>query len=283
MNAWRWIYAKNRNGRRTPGPALAEGGFTLSELAVVLAVIALGTVLVLPALARTQPQSRAIQCLNNLRQMQAGAQAYANDFADVMLPNAPISATTGNAGSGWCPGSEDWSASRFNINTEIYRTNGLGHYVANVMVYKCPSDTIPSANGQRIRSYSMNGYMGTYYAQNGSWPLDSRYIPYVKTTDLVGSVPPSMGMVFMEESMNTLNDGYLEMNLSIPLWPDLPGSYHNGAMGVSFADGHTELHQWVTAFTMVPVRYGYRDFNVPTSGTNPDWLWFRAHAAALKP
>jgi len=26
---------------------------------------------------------------------------------------------------------------------------------------------------------------------------------------------------------------------------DFPASYHNGAAGLSFADGHSEVHRWV--------------------------------------
>jgi len=27
-------------------------------------------------------------------------------------------------------------------------------------------------------------------------------------------------------------------------WLDAPGSYHNGACGLAFADGHSEVHKW---------------------------------------
>ena len=44
-------------------------GFTLTELLVVLFTLAILTVMLLPALAGTQPRSKAYQCLNNMRQL----------------------------------------------------------------------------------------------------------------------------------------------------------------------------------------------------------------------
>jgi prepilin-type processing-associated H-X9-DG protein len=35
-------------------------------------------------------------------------------------------------------------------------------------------------------------------------------------------------------------------------WIRLPASYHNGAAGVSFADGHAETHRWQYAATKPP-------------------------------
>jgi prepilin-type processing-associated H-X9-DG protein len=36
-------------------------------------------------------------------------------------------------------------------------------------------------------------------------------------------------------------------------WEDLPASYHNGAAGFSFADGHSETHPWMDPGTLAPV------------------------------
>jgi len=37
------------------------------------------------------------------------------------------------------------------------------------------------------------------------------------------------------------------------LWSDMPASYHNGAAGFSFADGHSEIHKWVEPVTKQPI------------------------------
>jgi len=37
-------------------------------------------------------------------------------------------------------------------------------------------------------------------------------------------------------------------------WDDVPASYHNGACGFSFADGHGEIHKWLDAQTQPPIQ-----------------------------
>ncbi|MFL2921677.1 MAG: hypothetical protein ACJ0BN_04610 [Limisphaerales bacterium] len=54
---------------------------------------------------------------------------------------------------------------------------------------------------------------------------------------------------------------------------DFPASYHNGAAGFSFVDGHAEVHKWLDAHTMPPVQYtGQMGLNV-ASPKNPDTWW----------
>jgi len=37
---------------------------------------------------------------------------------------------------------------------------------------------------------------------------------------------------------------------------DLPASYHGGACGISFADGHSEIHRWLEDSTQPPLAPG---------------------------
>ncbi len=54
---------------------------------------------------------------------------------------------------------------------------------------------------------------------------------------------------------------------------DYPASYHNGAAGISFADGHAEIRRWRDPRTMPPVHYNNAlQLNVP-SPNNPDVVW----------
>jgi prepilin-type processing-associated H-X9-DG protein len=49
----------------------------------------------------------------------------------------------------------------------------------------------------------------------------------------------------LDEHPDSINDGYFLINPGASQWGDLPASYHNGAAGFSFADGHSEIHRWL--------------------------------------
>jgi prepilin-type processing-associated H-X9-DG protein len=56
---------------------------------------------------------------------------------------------------------------------------------------------------------------------------------------------------------------------------DYPASYHNGAGGFSFADGHSEIRRWVDPRTTPQLRRGQPlPLNQP-SPNNPDVLWLQ--------
>lgn len=63
-------------------------GFTLVELLVVIAVIAILAALLLPALSRATLSARRTTCRSNLRQISYAIHLYAGDNAEI-LPDAP--------------------------------------------------------------------------------------------------------------------------------------------------------------------------------------------------
>jgi hypothetical protein len=207
---------------------------------------------------------------------------YAHDNNGVLLPNAPFNPPS--------PGAKAWvdvSTTAYveglanqlgNTNRTLYTSGLLAPYLANqVGVYRSPGDRMPSANGQRIRSYSMNGQMGCVYII-GKINFDKPAIQYVRESQIVNPGPSSM-FVFCEEDPYTINDGFLEIfsQLSAPGFPDVPGAYLDGACAFSFADGHAEIHKWRTGVltnARGPISY------IPGGAVhNEDWVWFTQHAA----
>ncbi|MFI4862298.1 MAG: DUF1559 domain-containing protein [Phycisphaerales bacterium JB063] len=67
-------------------PRIHNLGFTLVELLVVLALIALMVALLLPALGRAREAGRQAKCLSNLRQMANATHAYLVDHAGAFPP-----------------------------------------------------------------------------------------------------------------------------------------------------------------------------------------------------
>ncbi len=178
---------------------------------------------------------------------------------------------------------EGWDALPGNTNIALYTDALLAPFVANqIGVYQCPGDRIPSANGRRLRSYSMNGQMGAVYITNHN--LDTGALQYVKESDLMAPTP-SDAIIFVDENADSIQDGYLQVDTSGGGFPDVPAAYHDGLCGCSYADGHVELHKWVTTcLTSIPVvspRVVHSP-SVPGGAKNADWIWFSQHTAALK-
>jgi type II secretory pathway pseudopilin PulG len=65
-------------------PLRVVGAFSLMELLVVSAMIALLGALLMPVLARAKDKARATQCANNLRQWGLACRMYADDFEDYL-------------------------------------------------------------------------------------------------------------------------------------------------------------------------------------------------------
>src|SRR2546423_14806211 len=97
----------------------------------------------------------------------------------------------------------------------------------------------------------MMGRMGVRNGANSgagtSWLLGTKYPQYKRVTDIFNP-PPSDAMVFLDESKETVDDGYFAVKAPAPdgedIWQNSPTVRHNKGAGFSFADGHAEIWRW---------------------------------------
>jgi prepilin-type N-terminal cleavage/methylation domain-containing protein len=285
--------------------------FTLIELLVVIAIIAILAAMLLPALSKAKCKAQAVSCMNNGRQLMYAWQLYAGDYADKLVGNygfqeTQTERTTADATQSypyrtWAVDIMSWAAVPNSdvTNVDLLRNASLGSYVGgNLGIYKCPADrylsNLQSLAGYpaRVRSMSMNEFVGPYdptwtSGKNTYWP---NYRQFLKLTEIPN---PANIFVTVDEHPNSINDGYIQILKNdvaffdgVTKWNDLPASYHCGACGFSFADGHSELHKWKgSKATILPVNPNTPGFPVFTTADDPnlylDLQWVAQRCSVL--
>jgi prepilin-type N-terminal cleavage/methylation domain-containing protein len=231
----------------------SQNGFTLIELLVVIAIIAILAGMLLPALAKAKAKGQGIQCLNNHRQLMMA-----------------------------------WR--RYNVERDIARSPLWPYCGKNAGVWKCPADrsTIRPNQGAlrgrtvpRVRSMSMNLWVGGFGGLDGGLSGGGIWRVYLKESEMIDP-GPARTFVLLDMREDSIDIGNFAPDMRG--WPDqpqqlgfydFPGSYHNRAGGLSFADGHSEIRRWRDARTMPPLVKGGLVPDVIPSPNNQDVVWLQ--------
>ncbi len=244
---------------RRPG---AARGFTLIEVLVVVAIIALLVSILLPSLRTARDQARSVVCQSNLRQLGVGIQCFTADHKGY-YPDAQRWLTW----TPWYWGPKDpveFTAPRANPASGR-QESWLLRYLKNPEVYLCPLD-----DGERVwknapgewgamppgsTSYSMQGVLqqlvaGRYENKNYPAPFagvypESNRMNSVWYNESILMETPARVMLMMEESeLSPFNDGYVDWEgyyvSGFKAQTDKLTVRHRGKGHLLMFDGHVE-------------------------------------------
>jgi prepilin-type N-terminal cleavage/methylation domain-containing protein/prepilin-type processing-associated H-X9-DG protein len=246
---------RNRTQRLLEEGRNHQTGFTLVELLMVIAIIALLIAILIPALSRARGKAEEIVCLNNLKQLQICAKLYSGDNDFFLPPNRNvyyIDTLGPSAGFDpnwtWCVGLAPYDTTTENIEKGL-----LFKYNKSTDIYRCPSDRsrVRTEEGKvlsirRTRSYNMSQSINGLPHPEYSDSMPS----FAKETE-IDKPPPSKLLFFVEVHEDSIFDSHFGIpprgrlySGYEPQWWDLPAGRHKQGCNFSFADGHAEHWRW---------------------------------------
>jgi prepilin-type N-terminal cleavage/methylation domain-containing protein/prepilin-type processing-associated H-X9-DG protein len=184
-------------------------GFTLIEILVVIAIIAVLTAILFPVFAQAKEAAKKASCLSNTKQMELGILLYSGDYDDTLMPLADPTNT-------------------------ILWTDLEQPYIKNAQVQVCPDDPGDSVSyglNQLVFNdmFGLTGPPPTFYTfTDFQFPSETIMLSELGTEDdLVTQLPNTYKLTVPDDDINDVYD-------SRPIFR------HFHRCNLSFFDGHSK-------------------------------------------
>ena len=238
-------------------------GFTLIEILVVIAVIALLMSILLPALRKARGCAKTIVCASGMKQIALAFNAYGVDNDDRIPVASKIMTSADGSSRPWI-----WSVLPYINNYE----NKNFTFERPDKLWFCPCDKDPyplgySPHGQEYTSYALNGFYQEA-ASGGGWtagtpeiklgPAGNYKFTNVKQASgcMLMMETSYYGQVYDYENPNVCGYGLDEGGHH----RYTTGFYHDGWMNIMYVDEHVQKIQGETAEEVEPPS-GIKDGN----------------------
>ena len=212
-----------------------SGAFTLIELLLVIAIIAILAALLLPTLSAAKARAWRIQCVNNQRQLGVAWELYSSDADDLLALNlgSYINGVHRSPPGCWVTGNAFCDADPATITSGT-----LFPYVGAVELFHCPADqsVITGTAIPRLRSLSLSGYMG------GEDYETNFLVQLVLKSAMIRH--PSKALTFLDEDARWIDEGLFLYSSQVDEWLNIPARRHQNGVVWLFADDHAEYWKW---------------------------------------
>jgi prepilin-type N-terminal cleavage/methylation domain-containing protein/prepilin-type processing-associated H-X9-DG protein len=206
-------------------PIHRRTGFSLVELLVVVAIVAILAAILFPVFAQVREKARATDCLSNMRQIGMAAGMYFQDWdGRLYFHHAGLE--------------------------EILWSDRFSPYTRNQRLYVCRSDPKtalinPNSGEVHRPSYLINAYFTHNFPPGSS--EDVAYPVNQYTQDDVRIVSASETVLFCESGITDLGhnqDDYDAWNGLASVEPLFNTTRHNGGTNYTFLDGHAAWRKY---------------------------------------